>query len=168
MRWSFQLVALAAFAFGACGGGVSAGAPTATTWGAVHGDLRLGVEVEGGALVVRLENRGSRPLHVLSHVDAGDRHFDSFAVELTDPAGGKRTLHFMDARNESARVTTDLAPGKELSHRIDLQAWARRSPNGAKPIAAGSYRASVAYVVAGQPDVWNGSLSAGPVTLSIP
>jgi hypothetical protein len=64
-------------------------------------------------------------------------------------------------RTENPRVVGSI-------HRIDLQAWARRPPNGAKPIAGGSYRASVTYVVAGQPDVWNGSLSAGPVTLTIP
>jgi hypothetical protein len=156
---------LAVMALAACGGGVSVGAPVVTTWGAVQNDLRLGVEVDGDALVVRLENRGSRPLRVLSHVDAGERHFDWFSAELVDAAGGKRTLHFMAARNESARSTADLAPGKDLSHRIDLQAWARKSPNGGKPIAAGSYRLSASYVVTGQPDVWNGSLSAGPVTL---
>src|SRR5579859_193473 len=106
MQCSLRMYALTALAFIACGGAVSAGSPTATAWGAAQSGLRLGIEVDAGApagaVIMRLENQGSHPIHVASHVDAGDRQFDWFTVELVDAAGGKRTLHFMDARNESA------------------------------------------------------------------
>ena len=129
--------------------------------------LELGIAARGSDAELALRNGGPETLDVLSHVDAGERHYDPFTIELENDAG-TRTLRFSDDRNEAARVIEHLAPGEEIVHVIDLQAWARRKPNGSKPLTAGTYLMSATYAVAGDGSLWTGRLESKtvPVTIS--
>lgn len=129
--------------------------------------LELLAGARKSAAVLTLRNCGTTPITVLSHVDAGERHYDWFTIEL-ERAGETRVLRLYDDRNESARVTAELAPGDGLEHVIDVGAWARRAVNGGRPLAAGTYRLSATYEVT-EPDApWRGTLRSDPSELTIP
>lgn len=133
-------------------------------WGQPEGGLRLGVGGEHARAVrIALENVGDAALEVLSHVEAGERHYDWFTLVLD----GRRELTLADDRNRSARVTVSLAAGESLEHEVDLTDWAARAVNGAAPLAPGTYALSARYAVAVS-GVWNGRLEAGPVELLAP
>lgn len=128
--------------------------------------LELAVSAHGTVLHVVLRNRGETPLRIAGPVDAPDgRYHDFLHAELTGAA--VRTLRFTGDRNSSTTGIVDLAPGAELADDLDLAIWARAELNGAAPLAAGDYRVQVIYTVR-QPDLWAGTISAGPVELHAP
>jgi hypothetical protein len=129
-------------------------------------DLELGLGYDAPCAVVTLRNAGDVPVTVLSHVDAGQRHYDWLTIEL-ECAGGTRVLRFADARNESALVKATLAPGETLEHRVDLAAWALRGPNGAQPIAPGAYQLTATYAVDLPGEHWRGRLVSPPLDVRI-
>jgi len=128
-------------------------------------DLRIGAS--GASAVLTLHNGGSNALKVLSHVEAADRHYDWSSIVLVKDAE-TRSLHFYDDREESHRVVVDLAPGEDLEHVLDVVAWAKRKPNGARPLAAGTYRMWATYEVSEPGDVWNGKLVSPTIAITIP
>lgn len=131
------------------------------------GGLELRIFALGSSAVLTLHNGGPNPLKVLSHIDASDRHYDSFTIVLEgDPE--TRLLHLYDDRDESHRVIADLNPGQDLEHVIDLVAWAKRKANGARPLAPGSYRMRATYEVSEPGPVWNGKLVSPTVNITIP
>jgi hypothetical protein len=137
-------------------------------WGSPVNGLRLGVSGGAGFVELSLENVGTQPLTVLSHVNAGEIHLDWFTLRLRDGSGGTRALHLLADRDKSGGVKVTLEPGKSLQHRVDVQRWAARPANGSAPLSAGSYELRATYEVeAGEPH-WSGKLEAGPVTLTIP
>lgn len=136
-------------------------------WGTPVNGLRLGIAGGAGVAELSLENVGGAPLRVLSHVNAGEVHLDWFTLELRDSRGAARTLHLMAERNKSGRVEVTLAPGQNLAHRVDLQAWAARPDNGGKDLAAGDYEVTATYEVASGEPVWSGKLTAGPTTVHV-
>jgi hypothetical protein len=137
-------------------------------WGSPVNGLRLGVSGGAGFAELSLENVGTQPLTVLSHVNAGEMHLDWFTLRLRAGSGAARDLHLLADRDKSGRVKVTLEPGKSLQHRVDVQRWAARPVNGNAPLAAGSYELRATYEVeAGEPH-WSGKLEAGPATLTIP
>lgn len=137
------------------------------TWGRPEGGLALGLSAEGAFARLHLRNVGAEPLTVLSHVVADGFHFDWYRLTLRDADGSARVLSLYDDRDESEVVTSRLAPGESLQHKVDLQAWARRAVNGAAPLAPGAYRMSAEYEVSPRGAAWSGRLEAGPVTLDV-
>jgi hypothetical protein len=129
--------------------------------------LQLRLRGEAGAVVVSLHNVGTSPLRVWSHVDAGIHHYDWYTLEVVAPDGKARTLILSDDRNESARISADLAPGASIEHAIDLVAWAKRAPNGGVPLPPATYQVSATYAVTEPADFWRGSLRAGPVPVQV-
>jgi hypothetical protein len=137
------------------------------TWGEAAAGLRLGIGARHGLLRLVLENVGSGPLQVLSHVRAGgETHFDWITLSLDGPSGG-RTLALMDERNRSAAVTVTLEAGEAVQHEIDVPAWARREANGAQALAPGRYVARAVYEVPASAQAWSGRLEAGPAELDV-
>ena len=49
---------------------------------------------------------------------------------------------------------------------MDVAAWATRSPNGSKPLDAGTYKVRAVYEVKREGSHWKGRLEAGPITLT--
>ncbi|MGA9770390.1 MAG: hypothetical protein WBV94_15230 [Blastocatellia bacterium] len=131
------------------------------------GGLDLRIAAHGSSAVLTLHNGGRDGLKILSHVDASDRHYDWFTIVLEGEREA-RSLHFYDDRNESHRVIADLAPGQEIEHVIDVVAWAKRKPNGARPLAPGTYRMWASYEVSDPGPVWNGKLVSPTVDITIP
>ena len=117
--------------------------------------------------MLTLRNGGPDGLNVLSHVEAGDRHYDWFTIVLIGDAE-TRTLHLYDDRNESARVITHLAPGQDVEHAIDRVAWSKRKPNGARPLAPGTFRMWAIYEVSEPGPLWNGKLLSPTISITIP
>lgn len=133
-----------------------------------QGGLTLGFSAAGTLARLTLRNTGPTPLRLISHVDAGERHYDPFVITLVDVNEVMRTLRFIADRNESARVVVELAPGADLEHEIDLAAWALRPVNGGRPLAGGAYDAEARYQVAPEPGLWSGSLASGWIRLFVP
>ena len=112
-----------------------------------------------------------------------ERHYDWTRIELTYPSPSregcsgprtgskKRVLRFVDERDKSAPVKVTLAPGKSLTAELDLNDWAGRRVNGAKPIAPGWYKVRVVYEVDASewsdPDVWHGRTRSKPFPLTV-
>ena len=136
-------------------------------WGKAAESLRLGLSASDKGVRLHLENVGSKPMEVLSHVNAGEVHLDWYILYLEDDKGDTRTLRLLDDRDESALVRVPLAPGSEITHTVDVAAWAARLPNGSKPLAAGTYKVRAVYEVKREGSNWRGRLEAGPVTLTI-
>jgi hypothetical protein len=143
---------------------ITSQSPTAS---ANHGGLDLRIAARGSSALVTLHNGGPNALKVLSHVDATRRHYDWLTITL-EGDGDRRSLHLYDDRNESHRVIVDLAPGQEVEHVIDVVAWAQRKPNGARPLAPGTYRMWASYEVTEPGDVWTGKLVSPTVAITIP
>ena len=129
--------------------------------------LRLELTAENETAVLTLRNVGATGLEVLSHVDVGEEHLDWYTLRLSKPgdAGHARTLRMFASRHESTLVKASLAPGATVVHRVDLQAWAKREINGAAPIAPGTYQLAADYEVTNEAGVWNGKLSARPISI---
>jgi hypothetical protein len=129
--------------------------------------LQLRIAVAGARLRVTLANRGHAPLAVyFAALGPTAMHHDFLRAELT-ANGVKRTLRFTGARNASRSGLVDLDPADEVTDEIDLAAWATDRINGGEPLRAGEYALSAVYAVA-QPDAWSGTLTAGPVGLTVP
>lgn len=137
------------------------------TWGTAQHGLRLGVAVHDGILTVALKNVGRHSVTVCRFIRANETQYDWYTATLTPTSGPARTLQFEDARDESGPVVATLRPGEDVRNEINLKEWALRGPNGKQAIAPGTYRLSLKYVVDGRSGVWNGSLSAGPITMVV-
>jgi hypothetical protein len=129
--------------------------------------LELRVTARGSNAVLTLHNGGPGSLKVFSYVQGSLFQYDWFTILLEGPAE-TRTLRLYDDRNASARITADLAPGQDLEHVIDVVAWAKRKPNGARPLAPGTYRMWATYEVSDPAPVWNGKLVSPIVSITIP
>jgi len=129
--------------------------------------LELLIAARGSDAVLTLRNGGTGTLTVFSHVDAGELHYDWFTITL-ESGEETRVLRLQDNRNESARVTAELAPGEQLEHVVDVVAWARRAVNGARPLAAGTYRMWATYEVAEPSAPWRGALRSPITEITIP
>lgn len=142
--------------------------------------LAITVSVDAKLIAtVTIKNRSERTLTLASHVEAGERHHDWLAIDLRYPvfsdegcghwAGNKvRKLRFIDDRDESARITRRLAPGKQLVQTIDLGAWAKRKTNGGQPIGPGHYNVVARYEVTDSAGVWRGKIASAPFRLTLP
>lgn len=135
-------------------------APSAGSSAAASRDVSLAATARGTTLEVAWTNHTAAPLELATHVFAGEKHFDWITVELTDRAGARRRLEFLDDRDESGTVLVDVAPGATVRESIDLAAWALRKPNGSAPIAPGTYTARVVYDTATERRGWQGRLEA--------
>jgi hypothetical protein len=135
-------------------------------WSSPVNGLRLGVGGNGGFAELSLENTGTTPLLVLSHVNAGETHLDWFSLHLRDSHGAVRDLHLFADRDKSAEVKVTLAPGQRVNHRVDLQSWAARPSNGAAALREGAYELSATYEVDAGAH-WSGKLEAGPVKVAV-
>jgi hypothetical protein len=129
--------------------------------------LELRIAALGATAVLTLYNNSPDPLKVLSHVEATGWHYDWFTVTLVGDTE-TRVLHLYDNRDESGRVIVELGPGQSLEHQIDVVAWAKRPPNGARALAPGHYRMSAIYEVSDPAPVWNGKLESPAVDITIP
>lgn len=136
-------------------------------WSQSCNDLILGLQCTDDHVSLLLKNTGPNPLHVLSHVMAGDIHLDWFRLKVT-VNGRDRFIRLSDDRNRSARIVKTLAPGESLLHRVDVLAWAKRAVNGSVPLKPGDARVLAGYGVHNDAAVWNGELEAGPVKWLIP
>ncbi|MDQ1707819.1 MAG: hypothetical protein QOJ88_1030 [Pyrinomonadaceae bacterium] len=131
------------------------------------GGLELRIAARGSNAVLTLHNDGPDQLTVFSYVQGSLEQYDWFTIFIAGPAE-TCTLHLYDDRNASARVTANLAPGQEVEHVIDVVAWAQRKPNGARPLAPGTYRMWASYEVTEPGDVWTGKLVSPTVAITIP
>lgn len=137
------------------------------SWGQQVSGLRLGLSTDGGFVELHLQNIGTAPLEVLSHVNAGDIHLDWYTLRLKDELGNTRKLELMDERDKSGIVRSHLEPGVSIQHQVDVVAWAVRSINGTKPLAAGTYKLYAVYEVEPGRNSWSGRLAAGPIMLTV-
>jgi len=130
-------------------------------------------------LTITLANRAGKNTY-FSHVEAGERHYDPFLVELVWPSPGpkgcaagaavrkSRAIALWEDRDKSAEVMVTLGPGKSFSHTVDLDAWARRPVNGSLPIAPGWYKVRVVYDgTTGGSGAWAGKARAPDVRLTV-
>jgi hypothetical protein len=139
---------------------------TEIQWGSPANGLRLGITGGTSFAELSLENVGTQPLTVLSHINAGEVHLDWYSLHLRDPRGTTRTLQLWDDRNKSAQIKVTLEPGKSLSHRVDIQRWASRPHNGGA-LPDGTYELRATYEVEPGEPHWAGKLEAGPTPLTI-
>lgn len=137
------------------------------SWGEPLRGLRLGVATDGSEVELHLQNVGTTPLEVLSHVKAGEVHLDWYKLRLEDEKSNSRELRLMDNRNRSAIVQAHLEPGASIQHQVDIVAWAARSVNGAQPLDVATYKLYAVYQVEPESDHWNGRLEAGSVVLIV-
>jgi hypothetical protein len=172
MRSLAALLSLAAL------GGTAAAAPA---FGDAKDGLRIGLEVadaRGPTVAVTIENVTDHPITLLSHVDAGEKHYDWYTIDVAWPLAtvahrrktcggrGARAITLIDDRTKAARVEVTLAAHATLRHEIDLGDWASRQVNGARPLGGGVYELAVTYAVANETGVWNGTISSGSVALA--
>ncbi|WP_125474083.1 hypothetical protein [Caballeronia humi] len=129
--------------------------------------MQMTASAKGAHLSITWKNTGSTPLRVATHVFAGEKHFDWLTVTLTGRDGRARKLSFTDNRDESAPVVIDLVPGAITGETIDLDAWASRAANGARPLATGRYQATIVYDTTHETSVWAGHLEAA-ATVDVP
>ena len=132
--------------------------------------VRLGLEINATSATFHVQNVGTKPVDVMSHVQAGEQHLDWYTLELSASDGGQREIGFVDDRDRSAPIKVTLAPQAELSHRVDVASWGARAANGSKPLAPGAYRVVARYTVPAGTNAtaWTGTLSAGPVPMTVP
>jgi hypothetical protein len=121
----------------------------------------------GTTLEVAWTNTTAAPLKLATHVFAGEKHFDWIEVQLTDRAGARRRLQFIDDRDESGVVLVDVAPGATVRESIDLAAWALRAPNDKTPLTSGTHAALVVYDTGNERRGWQGHLEA-TTTITVP
>jgi hypothetical protein len=141
-------------------------------------------KVKAGApifAVFELKNRSKKPVKVLSHIKTHELHYDWHRVKVTYPTPSRegckgryaarrtRWLTLSDERDKSYPVYRTLQPGKALSHRLDLGAWARRKVNRGFVMGGGFYKLQVEYRVSGKQtdDVWTGTLRSRPARLTV-
>lgn len=137
-------------------------------WGKASEGLALGLSSSVTNVArLYLKNAGNKALTVLSHVEAGERHYDWYTLRLEDAHGNSRTLRLIAARERSAAVPATLKPGESLEHAVDVLSWAAREVNGGKALSAGSYKVFGVYEVRTNEGRWHGRLEAGPVTLKV-
>ena len=120
-----------------------------------------------GVVVINLTNTGSTLLQVLSHVEAARILLTWYSVELTG-VGAPRRLALGGPANEAAAITVELAPGRSLSHEVDLQRAALEPHNGAARLASGTYRITATYAVTEPGPHWTGSISSAALDVTLP
>lgn len=140
-------------------------------WGAPVSDLRLGIELEGTKVVAHVQNVGTAPLMIMSHVATHERQSDWLTVTITDTKSKERVVAFNDDRDKSAPVAHTLASGAELVDRWDLADWAARPRNGARPLGSNDVAVRASYHVVPAPTTippigpraWGGTIESGTV-----
>jgi hypothetical protein len=128
--------------------------------------LELSIAVRGTLLHVRLTNRSEEPQRLLFAAagPAGVHHDHLQASLLGDD--GARQLRFTGDRNASTIGIATLEPADHVADDINLAAWALDPINGAEALSPGRYSLTATYAVE-QDGVWSGTLTAGPVLLSV-
>lgn len=129
--------------------------------------LELAISASGTVLHVVWRNVGQAPLRLFGPVDGPDRrHHDFLRADLTG-AAGPRTLRFTGDRNASQVGLVELKPGTEIADDLDLASWAAQPINERRPLAQGEHEVTATYELS-RPGVWNGRVTAGPVTIRVP
>ncbi|GEM_PF-6828166 len=145
----------------------AASPPDTVAWGETVRGLRLGTEATGPILALHLENAGTSPLTVLSHVSAGgERHLDWTRVAVVDAAGASRSLRLTGPRDRAGRVQVALAPGERTTQTVDLAHWSTQPVNGGAPLPDGAHAVTVIYEVQEDGPWWQGRVQSGQVTLT--
>src|SRR5262245_25251503 len=132
-----------------------------------RGPVSFAASAKGAVLEVEWTNNTNAAMKIVTHVFAGEKHFDYLDVQLTDSSGVTRRFVLKDNRDESAPVVVDVAPGATIGESVDLAAWAKRGVNGSQPLASGSYDAIVVYDSTHQTRAWQGRLEAA-TTVTVP
>ena len=73
--------------------------------------------------------------------------WDWYKLQLENETAEKRTLTLSEDRDRSVIIKAHLEPGASIQHTVDVNAWASRPINGARTLAAGTYRLTVTYTV---------------------
>jgi hypothetical protein len=89
-------------------------------------------------------------------------------VKVYDGAGAPRRLALGGPANEAAAISVELAPGRSLSHEVDLQRAALEPHNGAARLAPGTYRITATYAVTEPGPHWTGSISSAALDVTLP
>lgn len=99
--------------------------------------LTMKVASHAGQLDVTWTNTTAAPVKMMTHVRAGDLHYDYLTVKLT---AGKttRTMHFIESRTKAIPIEETIAPGKSLTRSVDLVWWSIHGENTGGPLD-GSY-----------------------------
>jgi hypothetical protein len=130
------------------------------------GGLELRIGARETKLQISMANRLGAPLRVYFAAQGPTAtHHDFLTASLAD-GNGQRTLRFIGERNRSSVGLVELEPGEQVDDEIDLLAWAADPVNGSEPIARGEYALTVTYRVP-QPEVWSGTITAGPIRLVV-
>lgn len=145
--------------------------PGGIAWGEPVDGLRLGVALEGTTLITHMQNVGSAPFIVFTHVATHERQSDWLTVSVTDNKGGERVIAFDDDRDKSAAATSKLAVGGELVDRWDLAAWSARPRNGKRTFEPSFAKLRATYKVIPAPTtipptgdkVWSGTIESGRI-----
>lgn len=117
-----------------------------------------------GIVAIQLTNAGAATVSVFSHVEASRVLLTWYRLDVTGPSGPRR-LALGGPANEAAAITVDLAPGKSLTHEVDLQAAALEPHNGAARLSPGTYQITATYAVSEPGEHWTGSISSAPLTV---
>jgi hypothetical protein len=98
--------------------------------------VTLSLAAHGSAIELTFTNVSQQRVSFATRIQSDVANYDWLAVELVS-GNQRRTLSFATDREESAKITADLAPGATATETIDLAWWAIRN-NGA-PLAPGTY-----------------------------
>ncbi len=123
--------------------------------------LDLDVVANGAIADVGLRNAGKVAVCVYSHVATHELQHDWLTIQYNDGAKYHhfaRVLHFDDARDKAAVVSTLLRPGEVIWHRFDLANWAARQSNGAEPLMSNklAWPALAVYDTTRESRAWRG------------
>ena len=120
---------------------------------AATGPIAMTASAARGRLTLTFTSTSAAPVLMATQVTGGRLpSYDGLTVELDSP-GGRRTLSFVEARDESAVITAALAPGGSHTETIDLVERAIAAPGGAA-LAPGTYQLTAR---------WDGARAGGGV-----
>lgn len=101
-------------------------------------DLGLNLKVlNDSQITVTVNNASNKTIRAYSYVEAYERHYDYFEIEVLTPDNDRMVFVFYDDREKSASIVFELKPGESFSHTIDLLKWASRSVNSETLKSAG-------------------------------
>ncbi len=128
---------------------------------------------------VTITNTAHSTITLRSHVKTHELHYDWLTISLRYPTGtakdcadghagiAVRNLTFTDNRDKSYNVDVQLAPGKSVTHKINLKKWAKRRVNGGK-IGPGYYKVYAVYDSSGERGEFTGRAISPEVELEVP
>lgn len=143
---------------------------------------QLGITISVDAKLratVTITNTTRSTIAFRSHVKTHELHYDWLAISMRYPTGtakdcadghagvAVRNLTFTDSRDKSYNVDVQLAPGKSVTHKINLKKWAKRKVNGDK-IGPGYYNVYAVYDSSGERGVFTGRAISPEVELDVP